>query len=140
MKAGDTGGFLHWSQVLDAADESSSSMALPAAAPSAEEEASAAAYGEALEDVVLYNTHQFYKWYAELETARASETEEKYRKYADTLGGHLRTCQEILGQVFVGVAAGWLAWAESCHCTWAGARVFTAPVPQVSCQRDTCLG
>ncbi|KAJ1691410.1 hypothetical protein LUZ63_015565 [Rhynchospora breviuscula] len=50
-------------------------------------------------DAVLVNTHQFYKWYAELESAMKSETEEKYRLYEDTLTERIQICDQILQQV-----------------------------------------
>ncbi|KAJ4769136.1 Conserved oligomeric Golgi complex subunit 3 [Rhynchospora pubera] len=52
-----------------------------------------------LDDAVLLNTHQFYKWYAELESAMKSETEEKYRLYEDTLTERIQICDQILQQV-----------------------------------------
>lgn len=50
-------------------------------------------------DVVLVNTHQFYKWFTELESAMKSETEEKYRHYVNTLTERIQTCDDILNQV-----------------------------------------
>ncbi|KAK1668330.1 hypothetical protein QYE76_056489 [Lolium multiflorum] len=50
-------------------------------------------------DAVLVNTHQFYKWFAELESAMKSETEEKYRLYESTLEERVNTCDGILKQV-----------------------------------------
>ncbi|CAD6265300.1 unnamed protein product [Miscanthus lutarioriparius] len=50
-------------------------------------------------DAVLVNTHQFYKWFAELESAMKSETEEKYRLYENTLQERVNTCDGILKQV-----------------------------------------
>ncbi|KAJ1295307.1 hypothetical protein BS78_01G214000 [Paspalum vaginatum] len=50
-------------------------------------------------DAVLVNTHQFYKWFAELESAMKSETEEKYRLYENTLEERVNTCDGILKQV-----------------------------------------
>ena len=50
---------------------------------------------EDLEDTVLHNTNQFYKWHAELEAAFISETEEKYRQYASELQGRLQRCTDI---------------------------------------------
>ncbi|VAI87875.1 unnamed protein product [Triticum turgidum subsp. durum] len=50
-------------------------------------------------DAVLVNTHQFYKWFAELESAMKSETEEKYRFYESTLEERVNTCDGILQQV-----------------------------------------
>ena len=54
-----------------------------------------------LEEAVLHNTHQFHKWHTELEAACASETEEKYKRYADLLNSHLRSCETILSKVSV---------------------------------------
>lgn len=51
-----------------------------------------------LEEVLL-NSHQFYKWFTDLESAMKSETEEKYRRYVNTLTQHLQTCDEILSQL-----------------------------------------
>lgn len=42
-----------------------------------------------LEDALLHNTNQFYKWISELEAARTSESEHKYETYASILRGHL---------------------------------------------------
>lgn len=67
----------------------------PAQPDFAEEEISAAQ----LDAIVLQNSHQFYKWHGELEAARTSETEQKYRRYGDVLAGHLTTCGELMGQV-----------------------------------------
>ncbi|KAF3331659.1 conserved oligomeric Golgi complex subunit 3 [Carex littledalei] len=50
-------------------------------------------------DAVLVNTHQFFKWYAELESAMKSETEEKYRLYEDKLTERIMICDQILQQV-----------------------------------------
>ncbi|KAJ1700483.1 hypothetical protein LUZ63_000262 [Rhynchospora breviuscula] len=50
-------------------------------------------------DAALVNTHQFYKWYAELESTMKSETEEKYRLYEDTLTERIQICDQILQQV-----------------------------------------
>lgn len=52
-----------------------------------------------LEDAVLHNTNQFHKWYSELEAACASETEEKYQKYANLLNSQLAACETILDKV-----------------------------------------
>eukprot|EP00884_Botryococcus_braunii_P022753 jgi/Botrbrau1/9161/Bobra.160_3s0033.1 len=52
-----------------------------------------------LEDAVLQSSTQFYRWNSELEAARTSETEEKYRQYAATLQGHLQTCAGLLQKV-----------------------------------------
>ncbi|PKA50592.1 hypothetical protein AXF42_Ash013807 [Apostasia shenzhenica] len=50
-------------------------------------------------DVVLVNTHQFYKWFTDLESAMKSETEEKYRLYVNTLVERIQLCDGILEQV-----------------------------------------
>ncbi|CAL9095340.1 unnamed protein product [Musa textilis] len=50
-------------------------------------------------DAVLVNTHQFYKWFSDLESAMKSETEEKYRLYVNTLVERVQICDEILQQV-----------------------------------------
>ncbi|KAK9817306.1 hypothetical protein WJX72_012420 [[Myrmecia] bisecta] len=52
-----------------------------------------------LEEIILHSSNQFYKWHSELEAARTSETEEKYRQYAGTLSGHLQTCEALLAKV-----------------------------------------
>jgi hypothetical protein len=52
-----------------------------------------------LEDAVLHNASQFHKWFSELEAACASETEEKYKRYADLLTSHVGSCEAILGRV-----------------------------------------
>ncbi|MCL7041568.1 hypothetical protein MKW94_006755, partial [Papaver nudicaule] len=50
-------------------------------------------------EAVLVNTHQFYKWFMDLESAMKSETEEKYRHYVNTLTERIQTCDGILNQV-----------------------------------------
>lgn len=50
-------------------------------------------------DAVLVNTHQFYKWFTELESAMKSETDEKYRQYVNTLTERIEICDGILSQV-----------------------------------------
>ncbi|XP_020593355.1 conserved oligomeric Golgi complex subunit 3 [Phalaenopsis equestris] len=50
-------------------------------------------------NVVLVNTHQFYKWFTDLESSMKSETEEKYRLYVNTLTEHIQICDGILEQV-----------------------------------------
>lgn len=55
-----------------------------------------------LEDAVLHNANQFHKWHTELEAACASETEEKYKQYAQLLQNHLASCDKLQGQVRVG--------------------------------------
>ncbi|GIL47849.1 hypothetical protein Vafri_4496 [Volvox africanus] len=56
-------------------------------------------YVGTLEDAVLHNTSQFHKWHSELEAACASETEEKYKRYADLLSSHVASCENILAKV-----------------------------------------
>ncbi|GFR40890.1 hypothetical protein Agub_g1542 [Astrephomene gubernaculifera] len=56
-------------------------------------------YVGTLEDAVLHNTSQFHKWHSELEAACASETEEKYKRYADLLSSHVTSCESILSKV-----------------------------------------
>ncbi len=56
-------------------------------------------YVGTLEDAVLHNTSQFHKWHSELEAACASETEEKYKRYADLLNSHVGSCETILAKV-----------------------------------------
>lgn len=58
-----------------------------------------------LDDAVLHNTNQFHKWHTELEAACALEQEEKYKRYADLLNSHLKTCESILVKV---CASDWL--------------------------------
>ena len=78
----------------------------PSESAVAEERGAAGESGaEALEDVVLHTSNQFYRWHTELEAARTSETEEKYRQYAATLTGHLQACDDLIGKV----ATSW-AW------------------------------
>ncbi len=55
----------------------------------------------ALEEVVLQNSSQFYRWHTELEAARTLETEQKYRNYADALKGHLTSCNHLLEKVLL---------------------------------------
>ncbi|KAK6784044.1 hypothetical protein RDI58_017498 [Solanum bulbocastanum] len=50
-------------------------------------------------EAVLVNTNQFYKWFADLEAAMKSETEEKYQHYVNTLTEQIQTCDSILHQV-----------------------------------------
>ncbi|KAF5198333.1 Conserved oligomeric golgi complex subunit [Thalictrum thalictroides] len=50
-------------------------------------------------EAVMVNTHQFYKWFSELEASMKSETEEKYRHYVNTLTERIETCDGILDQV-----------------------------------------
>ena len=87
-----------------AATSTSSSGGAAAAASAASAAATAAAvskdsYVGTLEDAVLHNTSQFHKWHSELEAACASETEEKYKRYADLLNCHVQSCETILHRV-----------------------------------------
>lgn len=66
--------------------------------PSVEATASSFA-GTSFEDVVLQNSSDFYRWLGELEAARSSETEEKFRRYGDALQAHLDTCDGLLAKV-----------------------------------------
>ncbi|CAN6442670.1 unnamed protein product [Victoria cruziana] len=50
-------------------------------------------------DTVLVNSHEFYKWFTDLESATKSEWEEKYRQYVSTLKQRIQTCDEVLSQV-----------------------------------------
>ncbi|XP_042485003.1 conserved oligomeric Golgi complex subunit 3 [Macadamia integrifolia] len=50
-------------------------------------------------EAVLVNTHQFYTWFTNLESAMKSETEEKYRHYVNTLMEQMQICDDILRQV-----------------------------------------
>ncbi|CAA0828639.1 sec34-like family protein [Striga hermonthica] len=50
-------------------------------------------------EAALVNTNQFYKWFADLEAAMKSETEEKYQHYVRTLTERIQTCDTILNQV-----------------------------------------
>ncbi|KAG8657160.1 hypothetical protein MANES_03G045400v8 [Manihot esculenta] len=50
-------------------------------------------------EAVLVNANQFYKWFADLESAMKSETEEKYQHYVNTLTERIQTCDDILHQV-----------------------------------------
>ena len=52
-----------------------------------------------LEGSSLYTPKMTHRWHGELEAARNSETEEKYRRYAATLEAHLAGCQQILDKV-----------------------------------------
>ncbi|KAL3677978.1 hypothetical protein R1sor_020934 [Riccia sorocarpa] len=52
-----------------------------------------------LTELVLLNSHQFYKWHKDLEAAMKSETEEKYRQYVNSLTGALQICDTLLGQL-----------------------------------------
>ncbi|MQM18325.1 hypothetical protein Taro_051316, partial [Colocasia esculenta] len=50
-------------------------------------------------DAVLVSTHEFYKWFTDLESTMKSETEEKYRHYVKTLTERVEICDGILQQV-----------------------------------------
>lgn len=55
--------------------------------------------GTSFEDVTLQNSSDFYRWLSELEAARSSETEEKFRRYGGALEGHLAACDGLLAIV-----------------------------------------
>ncbi|KAH7331555.1 hypothetical protein KP509_20G040200 [Ceratopteris richardii] len=50
-------------------------------------------------EAVLQNSHQFYQWFTDLESAMKSETEEKYQRYVNTLTEQMQTCDQILEQL-----------------------------------------
>ena len=94
-------------------------------------EASGAA--TALEEVVLQNGNQFYRWHTELEAAQMIEREEKYRRYADTLSGHLASCDSLLEKA----SAFWpliIQFLEQQHCHPHSSRTagLLSPPPQES--------
>lgn len=70
---------------------------------------------------MLQNANQFHKWHAELEAARASETEEKYQRYAALLNGHLASCDGIQLKV-------------ACVCVGGGGHPWRAPRCMPMCQ------
>jgi hypothetical protein len=59
---------------------------------------------------VLHNVHQFHAWQAELEAACARETEEKYRRYAALLRGHLDACGALQDKVCVTGCVCYVCW------------------------------
>lgn len=59
-----------------------------------------AEFAASLEDLVLQNSSQFHRWHTELEAARTSETEQKYRRYAEMLHGHVQSCDHLLEKVW----------------------------------------
>ncbi len=71
----------------------------PAVSSVSAEDKEATGSATALEEVILQNSNQFCRWHTELEAARTLETEEKYRRYADTLSGHLASCDALLETV-----------------------------------------
>lgn len=110
----------------DGSPEATAATAAPAAAAAA---ATAAAGGEgteraesaalagsfagtSFEDVSLASAAEFYRWLSELETARNSETEGKFRRHAQTLQSHLDACDRLLAQVRV--------WMVECGCMGVG--------------------
>lgn len=86
-------------------EEADSNQSAPGESSGGRGDTSGRGEGPALEDAVLQNSHHFHQWHSELEAARTSETEEKYRRYASTLEGHMRGCQQILSKART---AGWL--------------------------------
>jgi hypothetical protein len=91
----------------------------PTAAVTAAPGASGDSFVGSLEEAVLHNANQFHKWHTELEAACASETEEKYKQYAQLLRNHLGACDALQEQVCVTVgvlrAAGREGWAGGCR-------------------------
>ena len=69
------------------------------------------------------------RWHGELEAARTSETEEKYRRYAATLEAHLNGCQQILDKVSLPcespLSAAWRSYPLQQWCSVTG-RIHTA--------------
>lgn len=43
-----------------------------------------------LDEAVLENSNQFYRWHSELEAAQTLETEKKYKEYAASLKGQIQ--------------------------------------------------
>lgn len=67
--------------------------------PSSPDGAESSFAGTSFEDVVLQNSSDFYRWLSELEAARSSETEEKFRRYGASLERHLATADGLLATV-----------------------------------------
>lgn len=55
--------------------------------------------GTSFEEVVLQNSSDFYRWLAELESARSNQTEEKFRQYGAVLQAHLDASDELLAKI-----------------------------------------
>lgn len=105
----DAHSYCWWLQVSDEA------ATADAAAPGA----SGDSFVGSLEDAVLHNANQFHKWHTELEAACASETEEKYKQYAQLLQGHLASCDKLQGQVGA-LVAGASRGGGGLHQVWGG--------------------
>lgn len=58
-----------------------------------------AASTSSIDEAVLENSNQFYRWHSELESARTLETEEKYQQYADSLRSQLTVLEQLQAQV-----------------------------------------
>lgn len=69
--------------------------------PPPETEAAAVAAEGSLEEAVLENSNQFYRWHSELEAARVLETEEKHREYAESLRGHIQALDGLQQKVLM---------------------------------------
>jgi len=67
--------------------------------PLPETEAEPMAAEGSLEEAVLENSNQFYRWHSEVEAARVLETEEKHQEYAESLRGHIRALDELQEKV-----------------------------------------
>jgi hypothetical protein len=80
-------------------DEPATAAEAALSSSSAAKAAGAESYTGSLEDAVLHNANQFHKWHTELEAACASETEEKYKRYAGLLGGYLASCDGLQDKV-----------------------------------------
>jgi hypothetical protein len=80
-------------------DEPATAAEAAVSSSSAAKAAGAESYTGSLEDAVLHNANQFHKWHTELEAACASETEEKYKRYAGLLGGYLASCDGLQDKV-----------------------------------------
>lgn len=85
--------------------------------PSSPDGAESSFAGTSFEDVVLQNSSDFYRWLSELEAARSSETEEKFRRYGASLERHLATADGLLATVKqVGAGGWWIASLASTRC------------------------
>lgn len=54
-----------------------------------------------LEEATLEDNNQFYRWHSELEAARTLETEEKYKEYAASLRGNIKSLEAQLAKVTI---------------------------------------
>jgi len=67
----------------------------PGLSPKAKSMSTARKEGAA-SDAVLHSASEFYKWFSELEAAKASEAEEKYNRHSKTLERHIGVCNDLL--------------------------------------------